>query len=363
MIRIEIQPRWRFHQTDGSSLDPQGLSLLQDVHDTGKLTEAAARSGYSYRHAWNLLGKWEAFFGSPLIALERGKGAHLTSLGEKLLRADQRIRARLSPQLDNLAGELEVELNRALQETRPGLRIHASHGFAVAALREWLEQDGRWQWELQFRSGVEAMLSLQRRDCDLAGLHVPAGPLGSLSMARIQPWLRAEHRVITFVVRTQGLILAPGNPLGISGLADLQRSGRRFVNREQGSGTRMLLESLLQQAAIDSADIDGFHNEEYTHAAVAAYVASGMADAGFGVEAAARLFGLSFIPMAREHYCLLCHQDSLALPAMGALLGVLQNPEFQARIGQLPGYALSRPGEVLPLAQALEQWSRESLLE
>ncbi len=362
MIRIEIQPHWRFHQSDGSTLEPQGLELLQAVHETGKLTEAAARVGYSYRHAWNLLGKWQDFFGSPLIELQRGKGARLTALGEKLLRADQRIGARLTPQLDNLAGELEVELNRALQATRPGLRIHASHGFAVAALREWLEQDNRWQWELQFRSGVEAMLSLQRQDCDLAGLHVPAGPLGTLAMARIQPWLRAEHRVITFVVRTQGLILAPGNPLGIAGLADLQRAGLRLVNREQGSGTRMLLESLLQQAGIDSAGIGGFHNEEYTHPAVAAYVASGMADVGFGVEAAARLFGLAFVPLAREHYCLLCHQDSLALPAMAALLEVLQHPEFQARIGQLPGYALSRPGEVLPLAQALEQWGKESLL-
>lgn len=362
MIRIEIQPHWRFHQSDGSTLDPQGLNLLQAVHETGKLTEAAARVGYSYRHAWNLLGKWQDFFGSPLIALQRGKGAQLTSLGEKLLRADQRISARLTPQLDNLAGELEIELNRALQATRPGLRIHASHGFAVAALREWLEQDSRWQWELQFRSGVEAMLSLQRQDCDLAGLHVPAGPLGALSMSRIQPWLRPEHRIITFVVRTQGLILAPGNPQQISRLADLQRAGLRFVNREQGSGTRMLLESLLQQARIDNASINGFYNEEYTHAAVAAYVASGMADAGFGVEAAAHMFGLSFIPLAREHYCLLCHEDSLALPAMAALLEVLQHPEFQARIGQLPGYSLSRPGAVLPLAQALEQWGKESLL-
>ena len=362
MIRIEIQPRWRFHQSDGSTLDPQGLDLLLAVHETGKLTEAAARVGYSYRHAWNLLGKWQEFFGSPLISLQRGKGAQLTSLGEKLLRADQRISARLTPQLDNLAGELEVELNRALQATRPGLRIHASHGFAVAALREWLEQDGRWQWELQFRSGVEAMLSLQRQDCDLAGLHVPAGPLGGLSMSRIQPWLRPEYRVITFVVRTQGLILAPGNPQQISRLADLQRAGLRFVNREQGSGTRMLLESLLQQARIDNASISGFYNEEYTHAAVAAYVASGMADAGFGVEAAAHMFGLAFIPLAREHYCLLCHEDSLALPAMAALLEVLQHPEFQARIGQLPGYSLSRPGEVLALAQALELWGKESLL-
>jgi putative molybdopterin biosynthesis protein len=108
--------------------------------------------------------------------------------------------------------------------------------------------------------------------------------------------------------------------------------------------------------------IRGFHNEEFTHAAVAAYVASGMADVGFGVEAAARQFGLDFIPMAREHYCLLCREDGLELPAMTALLRVLQNPDFQARIGQLPGYALSRPGEVLPLAQALEQWGRESLL-
>ncbi|WP_137886378.1 substrate-binding domain-containing protein [Pseudomonas sp. 2FE] len=362
MLRIEIQPRWRFHQADGSSLDPQGLALLQAVHETGKLTEAAARTGYSYRHAWNLLAKWEAFFGSPLITLARGKGARLAPLGEKLLWADQRIRARLSPQLDNLAGELEVELNRALQETRPGLRIHASHGFAVAALREWLEQDTRWQWEVQFRGGIEAVVALHRQDCEVAGLHVPAGPLGSLSMSRIQPWLRPDQRVITFVVRTQGLMLAPGNPRGIGGLADLLRSDLRFVNRESGSGTRMLLESLLLRDNLDSAAIAGFHNEEYTHAAVAAYVASGMADAGFGVEAAARQFGLTFIPMAREHYCLLCRADSLQLPAMGALLKVLQNPEFQARIARLPGYALSRPGEVLPLAQALDQWRKESLL-
>ena len=190
----------------------------------------------------------------------------------------------------------------------------------------------------------------------MAGLHVPAGPLGTLSMNRIQPWLRPDQRVITFVVRTQGLMLAPGNPHGVRGLADLARGELRFVNREPGSGTRLLLQDLLQQGGLDSATIKGFHNEEFTHAAVAAYVASGMADVGFGVEAAARQFGLDFIPMAREHYCLLCREDSLELPAMAALLRVLQNPEFQARIGQLPGYALSRPGEVLPLTQALEQW-------
>ncbi len=362
MIRIDIQPRWRFHQSDGSSLDPQGLALLQAVRDTGKLTEAAARVGYSYRHAWNLLGKWQAFFGSPLIELERGKGARLAPLGEKLLWADQRIHARLSPQLDNLASELELELNRVLQASTPGLRIHASHGYAVAALREWLEQDPGWQWDLQFRSSSEAVLALHRRDCEVAGLHVPAGPIGVPSLARLQPWLRPEQRVISFILRTQGLMLAPGNPHGVKGLADLPGSGLRLVNREYGSGTRMLLESLLRQEDLDSAAISGFHNEEFTHAAVAAYVASGMADAGFGVEAAARQFGLTFIPMAREHYCLLCHQDSLALPAMAALLKVLQHPEFQARIEQLPGYVLNRPGEVLPLAQALEQWRKEAPL-
>ena len=362
MIRIDIQPRWRFHQHDGSSLDPQGLDLLQAVHDTGKLTDAAARVGYSYRHAWNLLGKWQAFFGSPLVELERGKGARLAPLGEKLLWADQRIRARLSPQLDNLAGELELELNRVLQASNPGLRIHASHGFAVAALREWLERDPSWQWEVQFRGGSEAMIALHRHDCEVAGLHVPAGPLGALSMNRIQPWLRADQRVITFVVRTQGLMLAPGNPLGIEGLSDLMRGELRFVNREPGSGTRLLLEDLLRRDGLDGTAISSLHNEEFTHAAVAAYVASGMADVGFGVEAAARQFGLTFIPMAREHYCLLCREDSLDLPAMAALLRVLQNPDFQAHISRLPGYALSRPGEVLPLTQALEQWGRESPL-
>jgi putative molybdopterin biosynthesis protein len=111
----------------------------------------------------------------------------------------------------------------------------------------------------------------------------------------------------------------------------------------------VLLERLLRRYHLDSAAINGFHNEAFTHAAVAAYVASGMADAGFGGEAAARQFGLTFIPMAREHYCLLRREDSRKLPAMGALLKALLNPAFQARIAQLPGYALSRPGEVLPL--------------
>jgi molybdate-binding protein len=196
----------------------------------------------------------------------------------------------------------------------------------------------------------------------VAGLHVPTGPLGALSINRIQPWLRPDQRVITFVVRTQGLMLAPGNPLGIEALADLARAELRFVNREPGSGTRLLLEDLLRRDGLDSTAIKGFHSEEFTHAAVAAYVASGMADVGFGVEAAARQFGLTFIPMAREHYCLLCREDSLELPAMAALLRVLQDPEFQERISRLPGYALSRPGDVLPFTQAVEQWSRESLL-
>src|ERR1044071_3839283 len=122
MKRIEIRPTWRFVDQDGLELDSQFFTLLNALHETGKLTQAAARSSMSYRHAWNAIGKWSQFFGSPLVNLEQGRGARLTALGEKLLWAQARAHARLAPQLDNIASALNLELKSALAESNPKLR-------------------------------------------------------------------------------------------------------------------------------------------------------------------------------------------------------------------------------------------------
>ena len=125
------------------------------------------------------------------------------------------------------------------------------------------------------------------------------GPLGSRMGTRYAEWLKPRaHRLIAVASRTQGLIVAAGNPKEIRGVADLVRDDVRIVNRQKGSGTRALLEYLVSEAGIDRTRINGYQNEEFTHAAVAALIAGGQADAGFAVEAAASQFRLGFVALA-----------------------------------------------------------------
>jgi molybdate transport repressor ModE-like protein len=353
MKRIEIRPAWRFVDQDGGQLDPQLFILLNALHETGKLTQAAARSGMSYRHAWNAIGKWSDFFGSPLVNLEQGRGARLTGLGEKLLWAEARARARLAPQLENIASELNLEIKRALAESNPTLRIHASFGYAVAAIPEVVRQDGKVTLDLQYFAATDALDSLARGGCDMAGFHVPEGALGARAVELYRRWLNPqEQKLIYLVRRQQGLYLKPGNPKKIASLADITRPGVRFINRQRGSGTRLMLDTLMQQLEINAEAVKGYETEEFTHAAVAAYVASGMADVGLGVEPPAREFKLDFIPVAAERYFFICHQHTLQFPWVQDVLALLRGPAFKARVARLPGYAHDRSGEVMELLDA-----------
>jgi putative molybdopterin biosynthesis protein len=145
--------------------------------------------------------------------------------------------------------------------------------------------------------------------------------------------------VVRLVHREQGLIVAPGNPLGIEGLADLPRL--RYVNRQRGAGTRVLLDHELGRAGIDPAAIDGYDREEPTHLAVAAAVAAGRVDAGLGVMAAARAFGLDFVPVAREPFDLVMLPGE---PAVAPLLDLLDDAEFRAQVEALGGYSTAETG-------------------
>jgi putative molybdopterin biosynthesis protein len=152
------------------------------------------------------------------------------------------------------------------------------------------------------------------------------------------------------------LMVAPGNPLGLAGLADLPRARARFINRALGTGTRVLLDELLAQLKMRPADLDGYGNTEPSHAAVAQAVASGAADAGLGIEAAARSRGLHFVPLVQEDYFLVCLKAALDQEPVRALLEVLRSTEWQERVAALPGYEPERCGEVLSLREQLPWW-------
>jgi molybdate-binding protein len=294
------------------------------------------------------------------VVKSQGRGTQLTDLGKKLLWAEQRSDAGLFPQLENIASELNLEIAKSLKTSTPVIRIHASHGFAVARIPELMHHYGHATIDLQYMASNEALNSLSKGNCDCAGFHIPEGKLGyDIGMHYLKKLNANKHKIIRLVTRTQGLMIAAGNPHDIHTLQDLLRPTIRFVNRQLGSGTRLLLETLLHNDNIDSAHIHGYNSGEFTHAAIAAFVASGMADVGFGVEAAARQFKLDFIPFIREHYMLACQQSALQRADIQDMISHLKETLFLNMIDQLPGYAPDQPGEIVSLKDFLTQTTNQ----
>jgi len=354
VIEIDIAPVRKLRSRGEMRFDFVLVTLLETLKASRRLTDAARAAGISYRHAWNLVEKWGEFLGSPLVVMVRGRGTKLTPLGEKLLWAGQRVQARLSPQLETLSSEVARALNEALSKTTPALRMHASHDFAVAKLRERMNESPRTRIELQYRGSIDALAALCRGACEVAGFHIAQGPLEQTILRRYARWMKPrQQRLVRLVTRTQGFIVAPGNPKAIRTVTDLARSGVRLINRQRGSGTRTLLEALLADARIERARIDGFETEEVTHAAVAALVAGRLADVGFGVQAAADQFGLEFVPVATERYFLILRAQTLEHPTVVELLRILRSERFRAMVAGLGGYAADDAGEIVAIPDAL----------
>lgn len=354
-MEIHLRPHWEFGPDGGPRIDMTDLmALLAALQDGGSLAQATRTLGWSYRHGWGLLRRAEALCGGPLVRSERGRGSTLTDRAQKLLWADRRIAARLSPLLQTLATEIAHELGRGPMPTPATPRIDASHGFAVARLVELL-QASQVAVELRYRNSAEAVAAMARGDCDLAGFHVPIGAFEAPALQRYLRWLRPDaHRLLHLAVRTQGLFVSRGNPRRITGLSDLARPDLRFVNRPEGSGTRLLTDLLLARAGIASTSLRGYDDTELTHAGVAAYIASGMADVGLGVQTAAERFGLHFIPLLDERYFFALPTSALALPQVQPVLSMLRSPACRAAIASLPGYRATMTGEVQRLEQAFD---------
>ena len=353
MLKVRINPHWEITQAHGEQLDTAVLlSLLRAIEESGSIARAAQTVGLSYRYAWGLLRSAETLFGHSLMQTGRGRGTQLSPLANKLIWADRRVAARLSPTLESLASELETELGKTLGNPGSMIRLDASHGFAVAAfLRQASEL--KLQIDLRYRNSTDAVAALSRGESDMAGFHVPLGPYEAQAVERYGKWLDPKtHKLIHLAVRVQGLFVNPGNPLGIKGLEDLIRKDVHFVNRQAGSGTRMLLELMLPQYDIVPTQINGFENTEFTHSAVAAFIASGMADVGFGVQTAAERFKLDFIPLMRERYFFAVTSESLEQAPMQQVVDVLRSDNFSGVVNQLPGYDGSDTGTILTLNEA-----------
>jgi molybdate transport repressor ModE-like protein len=341
------------------------IDLLQAVSNHGSISAAARELGLSYRHVWGELKRWEQELGSELLIWEKGQAARLTEFGSKLMWAEGQAQARLAPQIEALRSELERAFAVAFDPHAHVVTLYASHDDALGALRELgllhHHTGGKAQQlhlDMRFCGSVDAIRALNEGRCVMAGFHTLQNPAqGSLAEKIYKPLLKPGlHKIIGFATRTQGLMVARGNPLGLKGLQDVANGQVRFVNRALGTGTRVVLDELLLQANLEGKNIAGYDSTEPSHNAVAHAIASGAADAGPGIEVAALAQGLDFVPLVQEVYHLVCLKSALDDPAIQALMALLQSRLWQERLTTLPGYAPLQSGRVQSLRRVLPWW-------
>ncbi len=359
-----VQLGYRFCARDalvqrGAQIDNPLFDLLKALHDEGSIQRAAAALAQSYRHVWGELKRWETEIGEPLVTWAKGQPARLTPFAQRLLWAEARARTRLVPHIEALRLELERVLAEAMEGTQPLLTLWASHDLALPLLQELASRTQGLHLELRFAGSMDALRALAEGRCTVAGFHVPPLQDGRHVFARaLKPLLApGRHKLIGCARRCQGLMLARGNPLAIGSLADLEKRQARFVQRQPGSGTRLLTDHLMERLGLAAATLRGPASlTEDSHLAVAAAVASDAADAGIGLQAAAAAFGLDFLPLVDEDYLLVCLAEQLDSPAVQALRRALAAPAWRQALRGLAGYEAAQGGEVLSLTRALPWW-------
>lgn len=344
---LNIVPTWRFEDIDGNTLHLSLLPLLDAINRTQKLTKAAKECRVSYRHAWNILQEAEEFFGGSVTIMERGRGASLTPLGEVLLQANQRIDARLHTQLESLSMELNSHIHKVLSDQVRVMTIYASHGYGVALVPKHIKG---YQAEMHYHSPEDALLALHAGSCKLAGFNLPLHQQIGEQQNRYRALLSEDKvKIIRFIKRQQGLMVKSNNSHKITSLKDLADADIRFINRQPHSGTRELFDQLLLESNILGNSIKGYDQYEYTHTAVAAQVATGMADVGFGVHAAAAKFDLEFIPITEDTYLWAYQLGDENDPEIIAFIEMLKSKKFQDEVNKLAGYACDNSGALAEL--------------
>lgn len=336
------------------------IDLLRAVDQHGSISAAARSLDLSYRHVWGELKRWEQTLGHELLVWEKGQRAVLSEFGAKLMWAERQAQARLAPQIEALRAELERSFAQAFDDSVQVVTLYASHDEALSALREHALQNGTpLHLDVRFTGSLDAIRALNEGRCEMAGFHTLVDtPAQSLTRRSYKPLLQpGRHKIIGFARRYQGLMLAPGNPLGLFTLQDVVAKKARFANRALGSGTRVLLDELLGRLHIKGSALAGYARAESSHSAVAQRVASGECDAGIGLESAARAAGLDFVPLAQERYHLVCLKSTLQRPATQSLLQRLQSPAWQQALARVPGHAPADCGQVLSLKQMLPWWA------
>jgi len=284
--------------------------------------------------------------GQKLVAVPLARGAGVITT---MVRADGLLRIPSLVEGLNGGDEVDVELLRPIEDIENTILCTGSHDIAIGVLEDQLKLRHP---ELKIAAtnvgSLGGLLALQRGETHIAGTHLLDPDSGVYNIPDIRRTIPTVSLVLVHLAqREQGIIVVRGNPKSVMGLRDLVKPGVRFVNRQPGSGTRVLLDHEFKKLGTDATTIVGFEREEFTHMAVGVAIASGLADAGLGVRAAAVALGLDFIPVANEEYDLLVSLRFFESERGARLLTIICSDGFKRAVADLGGYDTARAGELL----------------
>jgi molybdate-binding protein/DNA-binding transcriptional regulator YhcF (GntR family) len=314
---LEVEGVVETHQRRGTLI--RAAAPLNDLRQT-RLRQAMERPVVEGLAHGFTLDEMEAAFGLQLSAWRERRESPLPQerSGHEIVR------------LSAFAGSHDLALEALLAQTR---RSYPGQSLAV-----------------RFVGSLDGLLQLLHGEVGLAGAHILDEETGVYNLPILRRLFVGQSlSVVTLAEREQGLMVARGNPRAVHSLHDLSRPDVRFINRQPGSGTRTLLDFNLRRLGIAPADVAGYHHEAGTHTAVADAVARGQADAGLGVEAAARAFSLHFIPLVRERYDLVALAGDRHRSPLCWLLDTVSNPQFKSVVAALDGYYAAHTGEEVTL--------------
>ena len=283
--------------------------------------------------------------GDKLMASPLNRGAGVVS---SFMKADGIVEIPQDSE-GHLAGDtVEVRLLRPIDDLDHILVGIGSHDPLLDELADILHiADPRIFMSSSHVGSMGGIMAVKRGETHIAGVHLLDEKDGSYNTAFIKKYFpQGGVRLVECVGRTQGLMLQKGNPKKINGISDLTRDGIRYVNRQKGSGTRILIDYLCKKDGMDTSRIYGYDREEFTHTSVAAQILNDTADAGMGIYSAAHTYDLDFLPICMEQYDLLIPDDAWDTEQVKLLIEILKSDEFKTRIEALGGYELDQPGRV-----------------
>ncbi len=283
--------------------------------------------------------------GDRITAAPLARGAGVIS---SLVRADGIVHIPAGVQGIQAGEIVEVDLYCSKEDLNRTVVVLGSHDLTIDLLAQEMAIRG-YRLSSGNLGSLGGLLALQRGEAHFAGSHLLDPESGEYNFSYIDRYIPDTPVVlVNMVMREQGLIIQPGNPLGIHGLVDLSKPGVTFINRQRGAGTRVLLDFHLGKLGIGADSISGYAQEEYTHLSVAAAVKSGRASCGLGIRAAADALQLDFIPLFEERYDLVIPRTFYDSAVLQPVLDILNSSSFRGDVASMPGYSVERMGEIIP---------------